>query len=328
MDNLIILKAKKRVFKEAVQEVCDIQNLPLPEINFDGTDEDGGDELAHSHPELYKICISERQLKLQNSAGLKETAYHEMTHLIGLIEHGHQFEKTKNELISRGWRPPKGSGAQFISGEQVNEQSKQIRDDPERFAKVNEDSALLKFLEGRSNHDNESSIHAPEEIKQVREGEVKPEEEILKPTEIKAGKGSKKKGEKIRSNRSKAKYTPMTKAEIEEARRKIGMNAEDKSRFGSLKETNEEKEARLELEYQKFKQNLEAKLKQKQDKPESKPHTTKAKRDMLSEEEHENLIKKAYENMDTGFGEGHGNNRWSKKKKGVFSRFKEALGIK
>ena len=287
MNNPIILKAKKRVFKEAVQEVCDIKNLPLPEINFDGTDEGGGDELAHSHPELYKICISERQLKMQNSVGLRETAYHEMTHLIGLIEHGHQFEKTKNELISKGWRPRKGSGTQFISGEQVNDQSKWIRDEPERLAKVNEDSALLKFLEGRSPQQQEKP-HIPYS---GRSEDIKVDEATTEE--------HKKKGKLAKSNKGKAKYTPMNNSEIEKSRSKLGINVENKSQN--------------KYEQQHIKQ--------------------------LTDAEQEELNKKAYENMDTGFG-GHirqwdssgkeitgKNPKTSQKKRSMFDKIKEALGI-
>lgn len=204
MDNPIILKGKKRVFTEAVQEVCDTQNLPMPEINFDGCHyEGGGDELAHSHPEQYMICISERQLKVQNSEGLRETAYHEMTHLIGLIEHGHKFENKKNELISKGWRPRKGSGVHFISGDQINEESKRIREDPERLAWVNEDSDLIKYLEGKTNHpENKTSISNSE----------KPEEKAISPDKL------------------VTKYNPMTKEDIQKTRDKLGIKTEYEAR--------------------------------------------------------------------------------------------------
>ncbi len=203
MDNPIILKAKKRVFTEAVQECCVAQNLPLPEINFDGADDGGGDELAHSHPELYKICISERQLKLQSSVGLKETAYHEMTHLLGQIEHGHEFENIKKELIHRGWRPPKGSGVQFISGDQVNEQSKRIREDPKKLAKVNEDSDFIKFIEGRSTGSG--------------------------------GNAGMSKSKKLKEKQETSKR--MSKEEIEESREKLGINTEHSPRTKSYKKT-------------------------------------------------------------------------------------------
>ena len=47
----------------------------------------------------------------------------------------------------------------------------------------------------------------------------------------------------------------------------------------------------------------------------------------LDEKEQERLTNKAYENMDTGFGDKHGENRWTKKKKGFLGMVKYALGI-
>lgn len=221
MDNSIIIKGKMRVFIEAVQEFCDIQNLPMPKINFDGSDEGGGDELAHSHPESYKICISERQLKLQNSEGLRETAYHEMTHLIGLIQHGREFENVKNRLMHKGWKPPKGSGVHFISGDQINEENRRIREDPERLARINEDSDYVKFLEGRypNNKDNiqEKHVEKLEEMPKIKEQIIK--KKNSKQTKRKITDSNKKEREtksKIETN-----YKPMNKAEIEESRGKI-----------------------------------------------------------------------------------------------------------
>ncbi|MGC8651874.1 MAG: hypothetical protein ACP5UH_01320, partial [Candidatus Micrarchaeia archaeon] len=156
MDNPIIIEAKKRVFIEAVKDACNALRLPMPEINFSGDDDPGGDELAHCHPESYKICISERQLKLQDSAGLRGTANHEMTHMIGLIEHGPQFEKVKQELIHKGWKPPEGSVLQFATGNTVNELSSKIRENKESYAKVNEDSDLVKFLDSKGSNKNSS----------------------------------------------------------------------------------------------------------------------------------------------------------------------------
>ncbi len=216
MDNPIIIEAKKRVFVEAVKDTCDALHLPMPEINFSGDDDSGGDELAHSHPESYKICISERQLKLQDTEGLKETANHEMTHLIGMIQHGHQFEKVKRELMQKGWKPPKGSGVQFITGDIVNEQSRKIRENPERNAEVNEDSDFVKFLEGR-----ESNKNAFREEAYGKKAEAK--DRIITNRNQKLGKKSAGKGKK---NSNNANYHKMTEAEIEEARKKLGIKSE------------------------------------------------------------------------------------------------------
>ena len=166
MDNPVIIDAKKRVFIDAVKDACDALHLPLPEINFSGNDDTDNKVLAHCHPESYTICISERQLKLQDTEGLKETANHEMTHLIGIIEHGNKFEKVKTELMNKGWKPTKGSGVQFISGDEINNKSKQIRDDPKALAEVNEDSDIIKFLESKSDYNKiESEKHNQVKVK-------------------------------------------------------------------------------------------------------------------------------------------------------------------
>lgn len=221
MDSPIILKAKKRVFTEAVQEFCNIQNLPMPEINFDGTDDGGGNQLAHSHPEFYKICISARQLKMQKSSGLRETAYHEMTHLIGLIEHGSEFEDKKNELMHKGWKPPRSTG--FISGETVNEESKRIRDDPQKFAKINEDSAFLKFLESKETSE-ENQTNRQKELEKTRE---RLGINLNDKSHIRPQKKDRKRARK--PARSDTMYDHMGNDEIEKTRERLEIDLKDKS---------------------------------------------------------------------------------------------------
>ncbi len=219
MDNPIIIAAKKRVFIEAVKDACDALHLPMPEIDFSGKDDPGGNELAHCHPESYKICISERQLKLQSSAGLRKTANHEMTHLIGLIEHGNKFEKVKRELMRAGWKPLKGSGVQFITGDIVNERSKKIRETPESYAKVNEDSDLVKFLDSWSSNkgSSEENVHS-------------------KRTQVKGNGKARSNTKKNEKGYRKINYHGMTEAEIEESRRKIGITQEKVLSNSSLRE--------------------------------------------------------------------------------------------
>ena len=202
MDNPVIIDAKKRVFIDAVKDTCDALHLPMPEINFSGNDDNDNNELAHSHPDSYKICISERQLKLQDTEGLKETANHEMTHLIGIIEHGNKFEKVKIELMHRGWRPTKGSGVQFISGDEINKQSKQIRDDPKALAEVNKDSDFIKFLESKS---------ASNKIESSKQNYVEVRNSSIKNEQAYTRKG----------------YNGITKAETDESRSKLGIAQEN-----------------------------------------------------------------------------------------------------
>ncbi len=219
MDNQVILEAKKRVFIEAVQDACDALHLPMPKINFSGDDDPGGNELAHSHPGSYKICISERQLKLQKSTGLKETANHEMTHLIGLIQHDSKFEKVKRELILEGWKPPKDSGVQFVSKNRVNEQSRKIRGNTKEYAKVNEDSDLVKFLDsrGQDRRTHEENVHYTKPKSKGRNVADKNKSVIEK-------------------GNNKTDYPRMTEAEIEESRIKLGIATEKVSPKSSSSE--------------------------------------------------------------------------------------------
>ncbi len=226
----------------------------MPKINFDGADDGLGAELAHSHPESYKICISERQLKLQGSAGLKETAYHEMTHLLGQIEHGRKFENIKRELMRKGWRPTRGSGVQFISGDQVNAQNKRIREDPERLAKVNEDSDFIKFIEGRrtGKRDN-TGIDKSKKLNEEQEISKGMSKEEIEELRKKIGINEKKDDEKLKQNKFEENYKKlkkqmgepskknsieegskpvkqMSEEEIEESIGKLGINTENKPR--------------------------------------------------------------------------------------------------
>lgn len=205
MDNPVILKYKKERVIEVVYKICHIEKLPIPKLNFEGCPyEGGGDELAHSHPDEYKICISETQLKKQDSKGLEETMYHEITHLKGYLDHDSNFHKEQRRSKSANWRPP--SGVHCTSGEEVNEESRKIREDPERLARINENSDFLKFLEGR---------HEPQKSKETETPII--EEKISEKNERKTKKGSK------RKEKSDVKYNPMTKEEINKARDKLGI---------------------------------------------------------------------------------------------------------
>lgn len=218
MDNTAILKYKKERVREIVYKICNIEKLPIPKLNFEGCPyEGGGEELAHSHPDEYKICISETQLRKQNSGGLEETVHHEITHLKGYLDHDSNFHKEQRRSISANWRPP--SGVHYTSGEAVNEESKRIREDPERLAWVNEDSDLIKFLKGKTNHDDK---HDSERLEEIQTDEINTEEENAKPNEQKTKKDRKKK-EKAIKHESKTKYNPMTKEDIEKTRDKLGI---------------------------------------------------------------------------------------------------------
>ncbi len=256
-----LLQYKKTKAYKTVSMVCEYCNLPKPHINFDGCPTEGinGPELAHYHTGgVNQICISARQLEMQNYDELENTCIHEVVHHLGLI-HGSSdervyFEKIKNYVKSRSWRPER-SGSQFVSTEQVRESDERIRQDPKRLAEINEDSDYIKFIEGRatSRMEEQSEKQSPNAINT---------EKVLY------------------KERTSNLYKSMSKTSIAEAREKLGIKAEE-------------------------------------DRPKPK----------LDEKEQERLTNKAYENMDTGFGDKHGENRWTKKKKGFLGMVKYALGI-
>ena len=91
MDNLEkILELKRKKFFEIVYKCCKAEDLALPEINFDYCENEDENHLAHCHPDLYKICISPRQLHKLSFEDIEETASHEVAHLI-VGEHGDKF---------------------------------------------------------------------------------------------------------------------------------------------------------------------------------------------------------------------------------------------
>lgn len=113
LDNLT-LKGKKDKVIETVHLTCEFCNLSVPTINFNGCKQEERDQLAHYHQSEKKICISERQLRLQNLTTLEDTTIHEVIHHLGL-NHGSQEEKVKFRQIkqfikSRSWKPPRDVG--------------------------------------------------------------------------------------------------------------------------------------------------------------------------------------------------------------------------
>lgn len=153
---------KDRVIK-TVYLTCEYLHLAVPTINFDGCSLEGasGPELAHYHTGgVNKICISERQLKMQNLEQLEDTSIHEVVHHFGIMHDSHEekskFRNIKNYVRGKVWRP---EGVHFKSAEQLREADERLRANPERIAKINEDSDYIKFIEGRP---TSSSIKEPE----------------------------------------------------------------------------------------------------------------------------------------------------------------------
>jgi predicted nucleic acid binding AN1-type Zn finger protein len=103
-----LLKLKKQKFLEVVLRICKFRNLPKPVVNFDGCSDEDEEQLAHMHPELDRICISENQLIKQNMDDIENTAAHEMTHLLEQNhDSGFHSENLTNNIAS--WRPPGGT---------------------------------------------------------------------------------------------------------------------------------------------------------------------------------------------------------------------------
>jgi hypothetical protein len=256
------LKYKKDKVIQTVSLAREYCKLSKPYINFDGCPLEGanGPENGHYHTGgVNKICISERQMQRQSMNELENTCIHEVIHHLGLLHDSSDekayFERIKNYVKSNVWKPQTG-GSQFITAEQNREADERIRQDPKRLAKINEDSDYIKFIEGRPT------------------SSMKEQSEKQKPKTTKREKAPHK-------ERTSTPYKSLSKTDIEEARKKLGIKTEE-------------------------------------DRPTPK----------LDDKEHEKLTNKAYENMDTGFGDKHGENRWNKKKKGLLGRIKDVLGIK
>lgn len=149
-----VLQNKKKRVIEIVQLVCAYEDLPLPKVNFDGCPTETGNELGHYHSDENKICISEFQLnRLKTMKDVEDTTYHELAHIIE-PKHGGWHKQTQALFKSKTWRPPHGPA--YLDGNTVNKSSEEIRKDPKRYAEVNEDSDIVKFLEGRpTSHQNE-----------------------------------------------------------------------------------------------------------------------------------------------------------------------------
>lgn len=228
--NRIVLRRKKEKVIRTIILASEYCNLTIPEINFDGCPLEGanGPELAHYHVGGNKICISEKQLMKQNENGLEETAIHEVIHHLGLM-HGSaaeraKFQQIKNYVRAKVWTPSSGSGVQFISGEEVNERSKRIRDDPKMLAWVNEDSDYVKFVEGRKNR--QENVSSKKEEEKQKDVETSMEKKISK-----KNKGKTRKGREVR-------VTKMPKEEIEEARRRLFAEKEEKEYIEKIREDN------------------------------------------------------------------------------------------
>ncbi len=285
-----LLEMKKDRICRAVLLTCNFCKVDAPKINFKGCphewESDGGIQLAHYHRGM--ICISERQLKLEHlGSGLEETAVHEVMHHLGFNHNTNaerrDFENRKNQIMHALWKELsaplpliEGEGRRIEKAKKIKNAelyTKKMRQELESEVRI-----LISKLDDARGEDRINilnRIEADEMALKKMSHNSNYDEPIRK--DVNAAKP-----ENISTS-----YSGMTKSQIEESRKKLGIENEDKHKDESvIAETN-----------------------------------------MLTDKELEELNKRAYENMDTGFGDEHGKNYWNRKKKGLLNRFKEVLGI-
>ncbi|MBU3967096.1 MAG: hypothetical protein KKG76_06955 [Euryarchaeota archaeon] len=96
-----ILLSKKAQFLAYVKLAAETIGAPIPKVNFEGC-ASFDDDLAHIHIEQNKICISEQYLKRATHEELRETATHEVTHLIDET-HNTSFVKAHINVKIASW---------------------------------------------------------------------------------------------------------------------------------------------------------------------------------------------------------------------------------
>ena len=93
--------SKKAHFLTYVKVAAESIGAPIPEVNFEGCTS-FEDELAHIHLDQNKICISESYLKQATDEELRDTATHEVAHLIDET-HDISFVKTHINVKTGSW---------------------------------------------------------------------------------------------------------------------------------------------------------------------------------------------------------------------------------
>jgi len=87
-----VLQLKKNKVIEVVSRICRKRHLPFPSINFEYCSEENQYQLAHYHLYTNTICISERQLTIQNLDELEHVVAHEVSHIL-VQDHSSKFEE-------------------------------------------------------------------------------------------------------------------------------------------------------------------------------------------------------------------------------------------
>jgi len=125
-----ILELKKDKVREVVNRICAKRGIPLPYINFEYCSEENQSQLAHYHPDTNTICISERQLIMQNFDDLEKVVAHEVSHIL-VQDHSSNFKQ--QEVISSiaGLQLP--SGIVHITGNEKSvKKERKIKQDKTR----------------------------------------------------------------------------------------------------------------------------------------------------------------------------------------------------
>lgn len=102
---------KKSYFIQCVKEAAKVLGLKkVPRVKiWDGACPYSENEIAHAHPDLNLVCISKGRLESMNFDEIKETAFHETTHMLHK-NHDIDFGKTMDEALLANWlenRKPK-----------------------------------------------------------------------------------------------------------------------------------------------------------------------------------------------------------------------------
>ncbi len=104
-----MLSEKIQLFSDLVREAALNLKVAIPRIEFwDGfcpTAKPGED--AHIHLDSRTICISKARLKNMSKDDIRETAIHEVSHLV-VPNHNNYFWNTLAETRRDIWRPPFG----------------------------------------------------------------------------------------------------------------------------------------------------------------------------------------------------------------------------
>ncbi len=125
-----ILELKKQRFSEVVNRVCKKRNLSVPRLNFKGCEGEDENQLAHYHPDLHMICVSEIQLAKLNLEDVEQVAAHEVSH-IRVHGHGPNFISEEANSNLSNFRPP--AGAVVVSSNNTKTfKSKPTREDKTR----------------------------------------------------------------------------------------------------------------------------------------------------------------------------------------------------